>query len=164
LSEDYVIRVKNSPLEVNPAEWDALLTNQSNPSPFMRHAYLAALHHSGSASPNHRLDAPLLHLCARANQLVAACVLYEKNHSYGEYVFDWAWANAYAQHGLLYYPKAVGAVPFTPVPGAADGAHARKHAQPWCRRCCAGANRVACRRCTCCFSTTPMQRCANKRV
>jgi predicted N-acyltransferase len=45
-------------------------------------------------------------------------VLYLKPHSYGEYVFDFAWANAYAQHGLAYYPKAVVAVPFTPVPGA----------------------------------------------
>jgi predicted N-acyltransferase len=44
--------------------------------------------------------------------------MYLKNHSYGEYVFDWAWANAYAQHGLDYYPKALVAVPFTPVPGA----------------------------------------------
>ena len=45
-------------------------------------------------------------------------MLYEKDHSYGEYVFDWAWANAYQQHGLAYYPKATVAVPFTPVPGA----------------------------------------------
>lgn len=44
--------------------------------------------------------------------------LYLKDHSYGEYVFDWAWANAYEQHGLQYYPKALVAVPFTPVPGA----------------------------------------------
>jgi predicted N-acyltransferase len=44
--------------------------------------------------------------------------MYLKNNSYGEYVFDWAWANAYAQHGLDYYPKALVAVPFTPVPGA----------------------------------------------
>ena len=51
-------------------------------------------------------------------ELVAACPLYIKPHSYGEYVFDFAWANAYAQHGLDYYPKAVVAVPFTPVPGS----------------------------------------------
>jgi predicted N-acyltransferase len=48
---------------------------------------------------------------------MAACALYLKVHSYGEYVFDWAWANAYQQHGLAYYPKAVVAPPFTPVPG-----------------------------------------------
>lgn len=50
-------------------------------------------------------------------ELLAACPLYFKSHSYGEYVFDYAWANAYAQHGQDYYPKAVVAVPFTPVPG-----------------------------------------------
>ncbi|RZI97726.1 MAG: GNAT family N-acetyltransferase, partial [Haliea sp.] len=50
--------------------------------------------------------------------LAGGCALYLKAHSYGEYVFDWAWANAYQQHGLDYYPKAVVAVPFTPVPGA----------------------------------------------
>jgi predicted N-acyltransferase len=49
--------------------------------------------------------------------LLAACPLYVKTHSYGEYVFDWAWARAYEQHGLPYYPKGVLAVPFTPVPG-----------------------------------------------
>ena len=49
---------------------------------------------------------------------MAACPMYLKRHSYGEYVFDWAWANAYEQHGLSYYPKALVAVPFTPVPGA----------------------------------------------
>lgn len=52
-----------------------------------------------------------------SDQLCAACVLYVKAHSYGEYVFDWAWADAYHRHGLAYYPKGVVAVPFTPVPG-----------------------------------------------
>jgi uncharacterized protein len=51
-------------------------------------------------------------------ELVAAAPLYVKNHSYGEYVFDWAWARAYQEHGLRYYPKAVVAVPFTPVSGS----------------------------------------------
>jgi len=51
-------------------------------------------------------------------ELAAACPLYLKSHSYGEYVFDWAWANAYAEHGLRYYPKALVAVPFTPAPGS----------------------------------------------
>ena len=54
----------------------------------------------------------------RGAELHAACALYLKDHSYGEYVFDWAWASAYEQHGLDYYPKALVAVPFTPVPGA----------------------------------------------
>ena len=82
----------------------------------MRHAYLAALHTSGSAVPATGWTPRFMTLWL-GEQLVAACPLYLKAHSYGEYVFDWAWANAYAQHGLAYYPKALVAVPFTPVPG-----------------------------------------------
>ena len=117
MAEDYVIRVLDSPLDVDAAAWDALLQTQPNPSPFMRHAYLAALHTSGSAAPASGWTPHFVTL-SLDGALVAACALYEKAHSYGEYVFDWAWANAYAQHGLPYYPKAVAAVPFTPVPGA----------------------------------------------
>ena len=118
LAEDYVIRVLHSPLDVDAAAWDALLQTQPNPSPFMRHAYLAALHASGSAAPATGWTPHFITLSLADGTLVAACALYEKAHSYGEYVFDWAWANAYAQHGLPYYPKATVAVPFTPVPGA----------------------------------------------
>jgi len=117
MTEDYVIRVKNSPLEVDAIAWDALLQTQPNPSPFMRHAYLAALHSSGSAHAKTGWK-PHFFTLHVGEELMAACAIYEKTHSYGEYVFDWAWANAYAQHGLPYYPKAVAAVPFTPVPGA----------------------------------------------
>jgi predicted N-acyltransferase len=119
-SNDYVIRVLDSPLKVNAAEWNALLAAQ-NPgeavNPFMRHEYLAALHESGSATP--KPAGPALCHAVERRQLAGACALYFKDHSYGEYVFDWAWANAYEQHGLRYYPKAVTAVPFTPVPGRA---------------------------------------------
>lgn len=48
---------------------------------------------------------------------MAGCANYLKAHSYGEYVFDWAWADAYRRHGLAYYPKLLSAIPFTPVPG-----------------------------------------------
>jgi predicted N-acyltransferase len=124
---DYVIRVQTSPLELNSQDWDELLYAQPEPSPFMRHAYLAALHASGSAAPVTGWAPHFITLDA-GGQLEAACVVYAKNHSYGEYVFDWAWANAYQQHDLAYYPKAVVAVPFTPVPGArllARNDHAR---------------------------------------
>ncbi len=113
---DYVIRVLASPSDVSAKAWNALLAAQAEPSPFMRHEYLAALHESGSASPASGWTAQFVTLW-RGKQLEAACPLYTKDHSYGEYVFDWAWANAYEQHGLAYYPKAVVAVPFTPVPG-----------------------------------------------
>ncbi|MBS3996956.1 MAG: N-acetyltransferase [Hydrogenophaga sp.] len=116
-SADYVTRVFSTPCAIPAAAWDALLTNEPDPSPFVRHAYLSALHESGSARMDAGWQTQFLTLW-QGDALVAAAPLYLKNHSYGEYVFDWAWANAYAQHGLDYYPKALVAVPFTPVPGA----------------------------------------------
>jgi predicted N-acyltransferase len=114
---DYVIRVHTSPLDIPAAAWDALLAQQDAPSPFMQHAYLAALHTSGSATPNTGWAPQFVSLWLD-DTLAAASALYIKDHSYGEYVFDWAWANAYADHGLNYFPKATCAVPFTPVPGS----------------------------------------------
>ncbi|MBG6072150.1 GNAT family N-acetyltransferase [Polaromonas sp. CG_23.6] len=119
-SNDYVIRILDSPLAVNAGEWNGLLAAQSPAgilNPFMRHEYLAALHTSGSATPKTGWTPRFVTLW-QGDTLVGACALYLKAHSYGEYVFDWAWANAYAQNGLDYYPKALIAVPFTPVPGA----------------------------------------------
>ncbi|WP_426392838.1 GNAT family N-acetyltransferase [Variovorax sp. R-27] len=113
---DYVIRVLSSPADVSPDTWNALLAAEAEPSPFMRHEYLAALNDSRSATPESGWMPQFVTLW-QGEQLQAACPFYIKDHSYGEYVFDWAWANAYEQHGLAYYPKAVVAVPFTPVPG-----------------------------------------------
>jgi len=114
---DYVIRVLDSPGEVSARAWNQLLFAQAQATPFMRHEYLNALHASACAAPQTGWT-PRFFLLERGDQLAAACVVYLKSHSRGEYVFDWSWANAYAQHGLAYYPKAVLAVPFTPVPGA----------------------------------------------
>jgi uncharacterized protein len=113
----HVTRVLTSPTEVDATAWNDLLGRQSEPSPFMRHEYLAAQHTSGSASPKTGWTPRFVTLW-RDDVLQAACPLYLKDHSYGEYVFDFAWANAYQQHGLPYYPKALIAVPFTPVPGS----------------------------------------------
>jgi len=112
-----IARVLASPLDVDKAAWNALLARQPHPTPFMRHEYLAALHTSNSASERTGWTPRFMTLW-EADELVAACPVYLKPHSYGEYVFDWAWANAYEQHGVPYYPKAVVAVPFTPVPGS----------------------------------------------
>jgi len=109
--------MSSSVLDVDAGAWNALLACQSHPTPFMRHEYLAALEHSASATPETGW-APRFFTLWQGSTLVAACPLYLKNHSYGEYVFDWAWARAYHEHGLEYYPKAVVAVPFTPVPGS----------------------------------------------
>jgi predicted N-acyltransferase len=139
-SNDYVIRVLDTALAVEAAAWNGLLSKQEAPTPFMRHEYLAALESSGSASPATGWTARFITLW-RDDELHAACALYLKDHSYGEYVFDWAWANAYAEHGLAYYPKALTAVPFTPVPGtrllARDGDARRVLVDAilaWCRQ------------------------------
>lgn len=116
LAGDATLRIHQAPSEIDAATWNALLAQQAAPSPFMRHEYLAALHESGSATHESGWTASFATLW-QDGEMTAACPLYVKDHSYGEYVFDWAWANAYEQHGLAYYPKAVVAVPFTPVPG-----------------------------------------------
>jgi predicted N-acyltransferase len=123
---DYGIRVHDHPGQIPADQWDALLAAQDCPSPFMQHAYLLAMHESASATPSSGWTAQFFSLWVN-DTLVAACPLYLKTHSYGEYVFDWAWANAYAQHGLAYYPKALIAVPFTPVPGSRLLADSDKH-------------------------------------
>ncbi len=84
--------------------------------PFLNHAFLAALHETGCASPSTGWR-PHYITAWRGPELVGALPLYAKAHSYGEYVFDWAWADAYRRHGRRYYPKLVAAVPFTPVTG-----------------------------------------------
>lgn len=116
-SNDYVIRVHEDPASIDPAQWNELLARQDLPTPFMRMEYLAALHQSGSAVAATGWLAQFITV-SRGDALVAGCPLYLKDHSYGEYVFDWAWADAYQRHGLRYYPKLLNAVPFTPVPGS----------------------------------------------
>ncbi|MFP8835855.1 GNAT family N-acetyltransferase [Hydrogenophaga sp. XSHU_21] len=113
----YVTRVLHGWSELPEADWDSLLALAPDPSPFARHAYLSALTASGSATPDTGWTPRIVTLW-QGDRLQAACAIYLKTHSYGEYVFDWAWADAYARHGLRYYPKALVAVPFTPVPGA----------------------------------------------
>jgi len=115
---NYVIRVLDSPLALDAAAWDALLARQPHPTVFMQHAYLAALHRSRCASPETGWTPRFIALFDHAGQLCAVCPLYVKTHSLGEYVFDWTWAQAHAHYGVPYFPKAVIAVPFTPVPGS----------------------------------------------
>ncbi len=116
-SDDYVIRVLDSPLAVNATAWNTLLQAQSQPTPFMRHEFLSALHTNGCATTDTGWT-PRFFLLEHRGELVATCALYIKSHSGGEFVFDWGWARAYHQHGLHYHPKAVCAVPFIPVPGS----------------------------------------------
>ncbi len=99
---------------INARDWDRL---QGTESPFLRHAFLCGLEATGCTvadtgwQPHHWVAYD------DSGQLNAALPCYIKTHSFGEYVFDWAWAEAWAQHGLDYYPKLLSAVPFTPSRG-----------------------------------------------
>jgi uncharacterized protein len=108
--------VVDDPAALDAAAWDALLATQAAPTPFMSLRYLAALHGSRSAWPRSGWTPRFVTLWS-GDQLQAAAPAYLKSHSWGEYVFDWAWADAYRRHGLHYYPKLLVAVPFTPAPG-----------------------------------------------
>lgn len=112
---------------VEPARWDALVPGGD---PFVSHAFLSLLETSGSATTRTGWQ-PLHLLVEDEGRSVAAAAMYAKGHSWGEYVFDHAWAEAYERAGGRYYPKLQVAVPFTPVPGprllsngAGDGASA----------------------------------------
>lgn len=106
------LEVVTSLAGVDPEQWNRL----AGGDPFLRHEFLSALHDTGCASAATGWTPHYLLVRTRA-ALVAAMPLYVKDHSYGEYVFDWAWADAYHRHGLNYYPKLICAVPFTPVTG-----------------------------------------------
>ena len=106
------LRILDSLDGVKPAEWDALALG----NPTLAFAFLDSLHRSGCAAAESgwRAQFPTLW---EAGALVGAAPLYVKSHSFGEYVFDWGWAEAYQRHGIAYYPKLLCAVPFTPATG-----------------------------------------------
>ena len=106
------VQVVDSLAGVDPQEWNALAGEQ----PFVRHEFLSALVETRCAVAQHGW-LPQFLLLRRAGALAGAMPLFAKSHSYGEYVFDWAWADAHQRHGVEYYPKLVSAVPFTPVRG-----------------------------------------------
>ncbi|WP_158770718.1 GNAT family N-acetyltransferase [Paraglaciecola sp. L1A13] len=100
--------------QIDRESWHALAYHCD---PFHQYAFIQALERSHSVEPQTGWHPQ--HLTIYQNDtLVGILPLYIKNHSYGEYVFDFAWANSYSEHGLNYYPKLVCAIPFTPVPGA----------------------------------------------
>ena len=106
------VTVHNAIADIARNDWNAL---SGSDYPFLRHEFLLAAENSGCVSPETGWTPR--HLTISDNKgLRAAMILYEKSHSWGEFVFDWAWANAYDQAGLNYYPKLVSAVPFTPAP------------------------------------------------
>jgi predicted N-acyltransferase len=106
------LRILDSLEDVDPADWDAL----AGGNPTVAYAFLDSLHRTGCASTRTGWS-PQYASAWEGGRLVGAAPLYVKTHSYGEYVFDWGWADAYERHGLAYYPKLLCAVPFTPATG-----------------------------------------------
>jgi uncharacterized protein len=106
------MKIHRAIAEIPAAQWDALAGDH----PLLQHAFLLALEQSGCVSAKTGW-APEHLTWWEGDALVAALPLYRKTHSYGEYVFDWAWARAFTEAGGAYYPKLTCALPFTPCPG-----------------------------------------------
>ena len=115
---------------IDGERWDALVGNDH---PFLTHAFLAGLEQHGCIRRELGWQSCPLGL-HDDGALVAVAPLYLKGNSHGEFVFDWSWANAYARHGLDYYPKLLCAIPYSPVTGPrllvgpTDGAESRRRA------------------------------------
>ena len=110
-------RILESIDQCPPSLWDSLFESKY---PFLRHSFLSLLESSGSVCAETGWTPK--HLLLESNdKIIAAMPLYLKHHSWGEYVFDHSWADAYAQHGVPYYPKLISAIPFTPSTGPRIG-------------------------------------------
>lgn len=110
----HVVEIASSLAVVPEAEWDALCAPSD---PFMEHRFLRLLEESGSVGTPESGWLGRHLLLKRAGRLVAALPLYLKQHSYGEFIFDFGWAQAAHRAGIRYYPKLVCAAPFTPAGG-----------------------------------------------
>jgi predicted N-acyltransferase len=110
--------IQSSFLEVSGEQWNGLLARQEHPTPFMDWRFLQALEASGCTTAESGWQPLPLTIHTAAGDLAGCTALYAKSHSYGEYVFDWAWAQAYENAGLNYFPKLLVASPFSPIPGS----------------------------------------------
>lgn len=108
--------VARSVSEVPAEAWDRLVAGDPDGLPFLRHAFLAALEETGCASARSGWE-PAHLLLRRGQELVGLAPAFVKTHSLGEFVYDFAWADAFMRHGLRYYPKLVIAAPFSPAAG-----------------------------------------------
>lgn len=100
--------------EINPDQWNALVDKRN---PFLQHEFLHGLESCRCVCENTGWQPHHLALYDDSQTLLAAMPCYVKEHSYGEYIFDWSWVNAYHRHGIEYYPKLSNAIPFTPATG-----------------------------------------------
>jgi predicted N-acyltransferase len=113
MSQNLSVELITSINEISAAHWDSL----TDGTPLLSHAFLSALENSGSVGQGTGWNPQPL-IVSQGEKLVGAMPLYLKSHSYGEYVFDWAWADAYQRSGLDYYPKILSAIPFSPITSA----------------------------------------------
>ncbi len=112
----YQLEIISSLADISASDWNSLVP--ADAGPFLSYEFLSALERCGCVGGNTGWQvAHLILKSSNATGLIGAMPLYLKQHSYGEFVFDWSWAQAYEQHGLQYYPKALCAIPFTPVQG-----------------------------------------------
>ncbi len=112
------VRIVPSIHDIDAAQWDnCARVNSADCNPFVRHAFFSALEDSGSVTADTGWQSQHVAVETPDGTLLACAAMYLKDHSYGEYVFDWGWANAYERAGGRYYPKLQCAVPFTPVTG-----------------------------------------------
>ncbi|HEY0879816.1 MAG TPA: GNAT family N-acetyltransferase [Zeimonas sp.] len=134
MRDDYRTQILPNAAALDAGQWNRLAArgaDRAQAQPFLRHEFFDALERSGCVGTRTGWQVQHLLLRDRNDDPAALVPLYRKSHSYGEYVFDWAWADAYERSGLRYYPKWLAAVPFTPVPGAriaARDAEARRAA------------------------------------
>ena len=114
-SEQFHLEILTKISDVAAPDWNRLLSDDSGP--FLKHEFLSSLEETACVGGNTGWQ--IAHLVLKRDaEIVGALPLYLKQHSYGEYVFDWSWAQAYEQQGMNYYPKVLCAIPFTPVQGS----------------------------------------------
>ena len=114
-SEQFHLEILTKISDVAAPDWNSLLSDDSGP--FLKHEFLSSLEETACVGGNTGWQ--IAHLVLKRDaEIVGALPLYLKQHSYGEYVFDWSWAQAYEQQGMNYYPKVLCAIPFTPVQGS----------------------------------------------
>jgi uncharacterized protein len=113
IAQNISVELVSSLDEIDAKQWNAL----TDGTPVLSHEFLSALEHSGSVGLGTGWS-PYPLVAKQNGQLIGAMPIYLKSHSYGEYVFDWAWADAYQRSGLNYYPKLLSAIPFSPITSA----------------------------------------------
>ena len=113
-SDAFTLRVHKTISSFTPGDWNRLAGPDN---PFIQHDFLCALEDGGAVGGDSGWDSAHIGLSDASGKLVGVMPHYLKHHSYGEYIFDHSWANAYAQAGGAYYPKSLSAVPFTPATG-----------------------------------------------